>query len=146
MLKGLITMFTAFFKILKVFGELFESIIDIIPVIFDPPRLMDDILFAVTFGINKVFSVSSESAGGMASSPEDETEGSGIFDIDEKTPSKCIDPTFTTILLLLICPPLAILLKAGFLAGFVSSIICGVLCVKLYYFPGLLFAILHVLC
>ena len=128
------------------FFSLFEDVVLMIPVIFDPSRLIDDILYAVTFSINQVFISASGSAGGMASSPEDETEGSGIFDIDEKTPSKCIDPTFTTILLLLICPPLAILLKAGFLAGFVSSIICGVLCVKLYYFPGLLFAILHVLC
>ena len=51
-----------------------------------------------------------------------------------------------SILLLIICPPLAIFFKLGFLKGFISAIICGVLCVKLYYFPGLLFAILHVLC
>ena len=132
--------------VMEKFFSLFEDVALMIPVIFDPNRLIDDILYAVTFGINKVFTSASESAGGMASSPEDETEGSGPFDIDEKTPSKCIDPTFTTILLLILCPPLAILLKLGFLAGFVSSIICGVLCVKLYYFPGLLFAILHVLC
>ncbi len=136
----------AFFDILGSVIDLIDLVIDMVPLIFDPARLIDDILFAVTFGINKMFSVTSESAGGMASSPEDDSEGSGPFDLNKETKTKCIDPTFTTILLLILCPPLAILLKLGFLAGFVSSIICGVLCVKLYYFPGLLFAILHVLC
>ncbi len=146
MLMGIIKMFTSLYKILKVFFDLIGYAFDMIPVIFDPPALMNDVLFAVTYGINQVFKSTTTSVKDGANSPEDETGPRGPFDIDATAPKKCIDPTLTTIILLIICPPLAIIYKLGFMAGLVSSIICGVLCVKLYYFPGLLFAILHVLC
>ena len=146
MLKGIINMFIGLFKIIAVFFELFISVMKIVPIIFDPPRLMDDILFAVTFSINKIFGKAAEAVSSGAFRPEDETAPRGPFGVTNKKQAKCIDPTFSTILLLIICPPLAIFMKLGFLKGFVSAIICGVLCVKLYYFPGLLFAILHVLC
>ncbi len=146
MLKGIIKMFIGLFKIIVVFFELFVSAIKIVPVIFDPPRLMDDIMFAVSYGLNTVFSKAAESATSGTQNPEDENKPEGPFGVTNKKQAKCIDPTFSTILLLIICPPLAIFMKLGFLKGFVSAIICGVLCVKLFYFPGLLFAVLHVLC
>ena len=76
--------------------------------------------------------------------PKDANE-EGPFGDSDQGRMTCLDPTLGMILLLVICPPLAIVYKMG-AAGLVSAIICGVLCVKLYYFPGLLFAILHVLC
>ena len=116
-----------------------------VPLIFDPPALMNDIMFAVTFGINKVFQFAMESIKGSRE-PEDDDAEKGPFGVKNSENIKCMNPSFSTILLLIICPPLAIFFKLGFLKGFISAIICGVLCVKLYYFPGLLFAILHVLC
>jgi len=133
-------------EILETFFLLFYDIMRMIPLIFDPPRLIDDIMFAVSYGINRVFNVAKESASGAFSSPEDDKKPKGPFGVDDDVSTTCIDPTFSTILLLIICPPLAIFYKLGFWKGFISAIICGVLCVKLYYFPGLLFAILHVLC
>ena len=97
------------------------------------------------FGINKVFQFAMESIKGSRE-PEDDDAAKGPFGVKNSENIKCMDPSFTTILLLIVCPPLAIFFKLGFLKGFISAIICGVLCVKLYYFPGLLFAILHVLC
>ena len=93
-------MFIALFKIIVVFFELFISAIKIVPVIFDPPRLMDDILFAVSFGLNSVFSKFGESATSGASNPEDENAPKGPFGVKNKKQAKCIDPTFSTILLL----------------------------------------------
>ena len=144
MLRGIIKMFMSLYKILEQFAKLFIFVMTMIPLVLDPPALMNDIMFAVTFGINKVFEKVMESVKGE--SVEDEDEGKGPFNVKNSDNIKCMDPSFTTILLLIICPPLAIFFKLGFLKGFVSAIICGVLCVKLYYFPGLLFAILHVLC
>ena len=141
-----VRVFIGFFDIIGHFINLMLIVLEIIPVIFDPPRLMDDILFAVTFGINTMFSKAAESATGGANKPKDDNKPEGPFGVTNKKQAKCIDPTFSTILLLIICPPMAIFMKLGFLKGIVSAIICGVLCVKLYYFPGLLFAILHVLC
>ena len=145
-LRGIIKMFASLGKIMETFFRLFINVMELIPVIFDPPRLIDDIMFAVTFGINRVFNIAKESASGAFSSPEDDKKPKGPFGVDDDVSTTCIDPTFSTILLLIICPPLAIFYKLGFWKGFISAIICGVLCVKLFYFPGLLFAILHVLC
>ena len=80
------------------------------------------------------------------SEPEDEDAEKGPFSLTGSDAKTCMSPTYSTLFLLVLCPPLAIIYKIGFWKGFVSAIICGVLCVKLFYFPGLLFAILHVLC
>ena len=133
-------------EVIETFFGLLFNFLEMIPLIFDPPRLMDDILFAVSFSINTLFGKVGEAVSSGANSPEDENKPKGPFGVENKKEAKCIDPTFSTILLLIICPPMAIFMKLGFFRGIVSAIICGVLCVKLYYFPGLLFAILHVLC
>jgi hypothetical protein len=147
MLKGIIKMFEALFKILTEFGRMVELLFEILYLVFDPPTLIDDILFAVTFGINEVMNKMSSAISNGMSEPEDDTSEKGIFATrQEEGNTTCMSPTYSTLFLLIICPPLAIMYKLGFWKGFVSSIICGVLCVKLFYFPGLLFAILHVLC
>ena len=151
MLMGIIDLIGSLFKILGFFVTAFVSVIEMLPLIFDPPRLIDDVLFAITSSIKTIFGRLGGDMKNLASSPEDDTEGRGPFDISNSDRAEggaftCVDPSWSTILLLIICPPLAIMYKLGFWQGFISSIICGVLCVKLYYFPGLLFAILHVLC
>ena len=132
-------------EILVKFIELFVSVMQIIPLIFDPPRFIDDILFGITWGINNLFSKVIASMN--TEKEEDPNSESGTFGVSEENQKlyTCADPTLGMILLLVVCPPLAIFYKLG-IEGLVSAIICGVLCVKLYYFPGLLFAILHVLC
>ena len=105
----IVRVFIGFIDIIGHFIDLMLITLEIIPVIFDPPRLMDDILFAVTFGINTVFSKAAESVTGGTQQPEDENKPEGPFGVTNKKQAKCIDPTFSTILLLIICPPLAIL-------------------------------------
>jgi hypothetical protein len=136
------------FGLVGKFIELLFQALDIIPLIFDPPKLMDDILFAVTTTLTVIFKKFTQDIKNIASSPEDEEKENGIFGVKmaERNAFSCMDPSWSEVLLLVLCPPLAIIYKLGFIQGLISSIICGVLCVKLYYFPGLLFAILHVLC
>ena len=135
-------------NIIEDFVEIMVYTLEIIPTIFDPPKLIDDILYAITHSITTIFGKFTEDIKNSVNSPEDDTEESGPFGVsnENRNAYSCMDPSWSTIMLLVICPPLAIIYKLGFWAGFISSIICGVLCVKLYYFPGLLFAILHVLC
>ena len=145
---------TALFSIIKLFGKiiplvgeffkLFINVVEMIPIIFDPPAFINDVMFGVSWGINKVFSKAMDSITESKDQPKDANE-EGPFGDNDQGRMTCLDPTLGMILLLVICPPLAIVYKMG-AAGLVSAIICGVLCVKLYYFPGLLFAILHVLC
>jgi uncharacterized membrane protein YqaE (UPF0057 family) len=147
---------TALFSIIKMFikmGPLFEGFINLfinslemIALLFDPPAFINDVMFGVSWGINKIFSRAMDSITESAKSPEkDDTDTSPFGENGDQGRMTCADPTLGMILLLVVCPPLAIFYKMG-IAGMVSAIICGVLCVKLYYFPGLLFAILHVLC
>ena len=139
-------------EVIAKFFILIGKVFMIIPVVFDPPKLIDDIMFAVTYSINTIFSAAIESVRGSGEGEDynapDPNKESGTFGISQskQNSTTCMDPTYSTIFLLLICPPLAIFYKLGFLRGFISSIICAVLCVKLYYFPGVLFAALHVLC
>ena len=129
-------------------GDILALLVDalkIIPIIFDPPKLIDDVMYGVTYGINTVM-------GGVMGSidpqkPAEEKQTSGPFGVNKIDKSTvCISPSLSVILLLIICPPLAIFYKYSFIKALIPSIICGVLCVKLYYFPGLLFAALMVLC
>ena len=131
-------------KVLVSFFKMFIKMIEMIPIIFDPPTFINDVMFGVSWGINKVFSKAMDSITESKDQPKDANE-EGPFGDNDQGRMTCLDPTLGMILLLVICPPLAIVYKMG-AAGLVSAIICGVLCVKLYYFPGLLFAILHVLC
>lgn len=135
------------FGLVGKFIELLVNVIEIIPLIFDPPKLIDDILFAITSSISTISRRLGGDMKNLASSPEDDAKEEGPFGVSNanRNAFTCVDPSWSTIALLVICPPLAIIYKLG-AAGLISSIICGVLCVKLYYFPGLLFAVLHVLC
>ena len=135
------------FGLVGKFIELLVNVVEIIPLIFDPPKLIDDVLFAITNSISTIFKRMSGDVKNLASSPEEITKEKGPFGVSDinKSEFTCVDPSWSTLALLVICPPLAIIYKLG-AAGLISSIICGVLCVKLYYFPGLLFAVLHVLC
>tara|TARA_B100001093_G_C26756817_1_gene983830 strand:+ start:109 stop:822 length:714 start_codon:yes stop_codon:yes gene_type:complete len=148
MLEGIIKLIGSLYKILEVFINMFTSVLEMLPQLFNPPKLIDDILFAITSSITLVFRKFSGDAGNVFTSPEEDDAESGPLGVsnENRNAYSCMDPSWSTIMLLIICPPLAIIYKLGFWAGFISSIICGVLCVKLYYFPGLLFAILHVLC
>jgi hypothetical protein len=126
--------------------EILEKAIEMIPVIFDPPKLIDDIMYGITYGINTVMG---SVMGSMdPQKPEEEKQTSGPFGVNTTKDNSmvCMSPSISVILMLIICPPLAIFYKYSFIKAIIPAIICGVLCVKLYYFPGLLFASLMVLC
>ena len=57
--------------------------------------------------------------------------------------SHCYSPSFITIVLLILCPPFAMLLLLG-MSGILHIIICCIL-TYFFYFPGLIYASLFVL-
>ena len=75
---------------------------------------------------------------------KEDAEG-GPFGVKNKKRAVCVPPTLMNIIILILCPPLAIFLDKG-LKGFFPTIICSLMTYFLYYFPGLIFAALHVLC
>ena len=125
--------------------ELMYHVLEMIPIIFDPPKLVDDILFAITNSISTVTDYFMKSTD--AEKPKEEPSESGPFGVNKRDNNKtCIPPTMATLIMLVMCPPLSIFYKFSFWEGIIPAIVCGILCVKLYYFPGLLFASLMVLC
>ena len=125
-------------KVLGEFVQIFPPLLQTILIIFDPKRFINDLIFGVSYGIKAVIKgmMDSMDTGSTAQKkPEDES----------KIPQVCIPPTMANLFILLICPPLALFINRG-LQGMFLVIVCAILTVKLYYFPGFIFAALHILC
>jgi hypothetical protein len=124
---------------------LLPKLVELITNIFTPDKLINDIIYGVTTGfttminalINNITNVFSEQNKTTTSNAD------GIY--SDNVPKTCIKPTIINLIILVLCPPLAILISKG-LSGFLLILICAILTYYMYYFPGLLFAALHVLC
>ena len=108
--------------------------------IFNPKKFINDIIFGITFGVKMMFS-------GMFSTANAGTsmKSSDIQQESHNMPKVCVPPTLMNLTFLVICPPLALFLDRG-LGGLFHVIVCSILTVKMYYFPGFIFAALHILC
>ena len=58
---------------------------------------------------------------------------------------KCVEPTFINLLIMVLCPPLALFFHLG-IRGWFQILVCAFLTVKTYYFPGLIYAVMHLIC
>ena len=74
-----------------------------------------------------------------------EGTGKGPFGVTPESKHVCVAPTMVNLIILVLCPPLQLFLYKG-MKGIVLVIICALLTYYCYYFPGLIFAALHVLC
>ena len=138
--KGFLKLLELVLKIL----ELFEPTVKAATNIFNPTKLIDDILYGSTQGINMVMKAFLDSMD-TSSVETDESENSGPFGISKESKRVCVPPTMVNIIFLILCPPLALFLQNG-IKGFFQVIVCSLLTLKAYYFPGLIYAALHILC
>jgi uncharacterized membrane protein YqaE (UPF0057 family) len=58
---------------------------------------------------------------------------------------KCVPPTLFRLIIMILCPPLGLFLHLG-LKGWLHVLIATFLTLFCFYFPGLLYVVLHVLC
>ena len=133
-IKAFVAMLEIFLQLL----ELFPKVLSIIKSIFNPQIFINDVIFAVTFSIRAIFD-------GILSSITSGSTQNKKKNKDKTIPSVCIPPTFMNLLILVLCPPLALFLDRG-MGGLFHVVICGILTMKLYYFPGLIYGALHILC
>jgi uncharacterized membrane protein YqaE (UPF0057 family) len=63
----------------------------------------------------------------------------------EKQGKKCVPPTLFRLFMTVICPPFALLLHSGPRAWF-HIIIASLLTVYCFYFPGLIYVVMHTMC
>jgi uncharacterized membrane protein YqaE (UPF0057 family) len=120
------------------FLGIFPPLLETVGLLFDPKRFIDDIIFGITFGIKMLFSgIFSSINVGSSSRPKNNS--------DSSMPKTCVSPTLANLIFLVICPPLALFLDRG-IQGLFHVIVCSLLTVKMYYFPGFIYAAMHILC
>ena len=137
--------------------EVIINIIKLIPNIFNPNKLLNDVIYGTTIGINSMITAIMDKIGNIGTSGEDkDADGTGgIFGIEDASKAVCSSPTWINLLILVLCPPLALYLRLGKggIYGFAAwiytifmVIVCSGMTYYMYYFPGFLFAALHVMC
>ena len=128
------------------FVLLLPKVLELIINIFTPDKLINDIIYGITVGIKYMLS---SLVSGLGSRPKksknDSDAGTQLFGSSKKTRVVCMKPTTLTLLMLILCPPLALLLTEGIGAWYLV-IICALMTYFLYYIPGFIFAALHILC
>ena len=126
------------------FMKIFPNLVELAINVFNPDKLINDVLYGVTHGITRMFGAIVERVdigGGDVNKDKD----GGPFGVTEKKKAICIPPTLMNLVILVLCPPLALFLNRG-IKGLFITIICALLTYFLYYFPGFVFAALHILC
>ena len=140
-------------------------IIEIAISIFNPVNILNDIITGITMGIRILFkgiidALNPRSFFGKGKYSKCKDKGSGFFGmrrpvnnkgkvINRNTSSdrKCLPPTVFRMIIMILCPPFALFQHVGFSnGGWFNVIICTLLTIYGYYFPGLIYAILHILC
>lgn len=163
--SGITKIAQAFIKL----GELIFIFITFIPKmietafdIFNPTKLMNDVIGGTFASISLIasrimdlinprtyFGTDPKADYGekediFGKKPEKDANGNYINPVNSKG-RKCLPPTMARMVLMMLCPPFALFLHLG-LSGWVSIIICSLLTVYGYYFPGLIYTALHILC
>ena len=127
--------------------ELLLKIISIVPKLVsiftmftDPGKIIKDAIYGVKTGIMMIFDAIFGDLFRLITKP--------FVNGDNKnkkndTKEACFNKSFINIIILVLCPPLAIFVKDGFKAIF-NIIIASVL-TYLYYFPGLIYSCLYIL-
>ena len=148
-IKPLLGMAAAVVGIVELVIELallVPKILELMINVFSPDKLINDIIYGVTQGITYMISTF---FGGLISRPKksDGTADAGnqLFGSSKKAKVVCIKPTTITLLILILCPPLALLLTEGIKAWYLV-VICALMTYFFYYIPGFIFAALHILC
>ena len=132
-------------------GELITNLMKIIPKILnlfaiftDPAKVIKDIFFGLFTGVYMILEATLDMIFGdmyrAMGGEVDEGDNGGSMDDG----SKCIPPSMVKLILLVLCPPLAVMLEVG-LAGLLYVLICCFL-TYFFYFPGLIYGSLFVLC
>ena len=136
----LIAFIVYFWKVLVAIFSLIPPLIEMAITLFlNPTKLVNDIITGVTIGlsllIERIFGYINPSSY-LSSNKQSKKDSLDTID------TNCYSTSFMNILLLIVCPPFAVFQANGF--KFHEILICTLLTVYGYYFPGLIYAILVV--
>jgi len=134
---------------------LLEKIPYILNLAFDlvnPNKLINGIIGGVKASLILVYNFVKNLFGGSniynKLIPKGLMNSGGIFGLKKGSSNgTCIQPTIFRLILMIVCPPFALFMKIGLASwGWFYIIICTVLTIYAYYFPGLIYAAMHILC
>ena len=139
------------------------GLIDLLPNflnIFNPVQIVNDTILGIFLSFQILFRNLTSIFRGNSNKKYDKCKntGSGIFGYRrEKNENgnlvkgnnnckgkKCIKPSLFKIIIAVLCPPLAMFLHFG-ISGWFHVIISTILTVYFYYFPGLIYVLVHIL-
>ncbi len=138
------------FKTVLVLINLFIELLKMLPKFFymfnyitDPGKIISDAIYGFTTGIKMILKaivdiLMGKTIGLIKPHVKDDSSNK-----NPKAEEDCVSPSLLELLILLLCPPLAIFIKKG-LKGFFTIVITAVL-TYFYYLPGLVYASLYVL-
>ena len=164
LISGIISIAEVCIGIVEILIDLILWVVEMIanaPNFFNPVFIMNELIMGVFVGIETmvkgVIDIFTFPKFGSKNKCED--AGEGIFGFRRKRDNNgrvltadnnargknCIKPTTLKIILTILCPPLGLFLHLGLRSWF-HIIVCAFLTVKLYYFPGFLYALMHIIC
>ena len=142
MILAIVDILTLVLELLKIIPNLIELAITI----FSPDKLLNDVIYGAITGITSMITAIFENISNLFGDSVPKNNGSdGIFGIEDKKKQVCIKPTIINLIILIVCPPLALFINKGWRSIFMI-IVCSLMTYYMYYFPGFLFAALHILC
>ena len=151
------SMFMDILKLVFTLLKWFPKLIDIVVNLLNPVVFIKDILSGVFKGLELIVMAFFDILVNTPREKGDETglgkDGifpNGVFGTNNKdgTPqpnATCVPPSTLKLILMVLCPPYVVFNKYGLLRGWHLTILCCLL-TYWYYFPGLMFASLHILC
>lgn len=120
------------------------KILSLFQIFTDPGKVLKDVLTGLTVGgkmiietfFDSLFGTTHKNSKYYLGKLKDSTENSN-------DPEACLGPSLIEIILLVLCPPLAVFMRKGLSA--ILIILVTFLLTYFYYIPGLVYASLHVL-
>ena len=142
MILGIVDILALVLELLKIIPKLIELATSI----FSPDKLLNDVIYGSITGLTSMITAIFENLSNLFGESEPKKDASnGIFGIEDKKKQICIKPTIINLIILIVCPPLALFINKGWRSIFMI-IVCALMTYYMYYFPGFLFAALHILC
>ena len=148
-ISPIITIAKAFVSLGELAGMIVKVVIDLVKLtatIFNPEKLLNDVIYGAITGITSMITAIFENLSNLfGGSVAKNNVSDGVFGIEDKKKQVCIKPTIINLIILIVCPPLALFINKG-LRSIFMIIVCALMTYYMYYFPGFLFAALYILC
>ena len=155
--EGIYKVMEFIIKLMSFFPAFIKSVLEI----FTPNKFLNDLIggtFAA-FGIIYKSIFSSLTPSNLFSKiPKQKNPPRGIMALhkqkgpdgkylpsNKSSDRKCFPPTFARLFMMVLCPPFALFLHVG-ISRWYYIVLCTLLTIYGYYFPGLIYAALHILC